>query len=78
MLIGGFVVTVFGIMKASGAYSGAVARANSNPAVIAALGSPITEGVIVNGNISEVNSSGKANLVIPISGPKGEASMPIN
>jgi len=29
----------------------------------------------VTGNISEVNSSGKADLVIPIRGPKGEASI---
>jgi lipopolysaccharide export LptBFGC system permease protein LptF len=75
VMIAGFVVTVFGMIKSSGAYSGAVARAHSSPAVIAALGTPITEGLFVSGNISEVNSSGRANLVIPTSGPKGEASI---
>ena len=68
-------MTIFGIMKSSGARSGAVARANSSSAVIAALGTPISEGLFVTGNISEVNSSGKADLVIPIRGPKGEASI---
>ena len=75
VMVGGFVVTIFGIMKSSGARSGAVARANSSSAVIAALGTPISEGLFVTGNISEVNSSGKADLVIPIRGPKGEASI---
>ena len=73
VLVGGFVVSIFAMLKSSDAYSGAVARANSNPNVIAALGSPIAEGFFCTGNISEGCSSGSANLVIPISGPKGEA-----
>ncbi len=64
-------------MKSSDAYSGALARAKNNPAVIAALGSPVKDGLLFAGNISENNSSGQANFVIPISGPKGSATLQV-
>ena len=73
--IGGFFAVLVTLMKSSDAYSGAVARASSNPAVIEALGTPIKDGLFFTGNISENNSSGSANLVIPISGPKRTASL---
>ena len=62
-------------MKSSDAYSGAVARANSDANVIAVLGSPLKEGIFFRGNISEQNSSGNANLTIPIKGPKGSGEL---
>jgi hypothetical protein len=71
----GFVAFIMTLMKSSDAYSGAVLRAESSPAVIAALGTPIKEGFFFTGNISETGSSGRANLVIPISGPKGTATL---
>ena len=73
--IGGSILLITTVMKSSDAYSGAVARARSNPAVVAALGTPIKDGFFFTGNISEENSSGRAKLVIPISGPKGAASL---
>ena len=66
---------VFGVMKSSDAYKEAVARAKADPTVIQALGSPITEGFFVTGNIRVNNSSGYANLAIPISGPNGNATI---
>ena len=71
----GFVALVMGLMKSSDAYSGAVARASSAPAVIAALGSPIKEGFWVTGNVRISGTSGKADLAIPVSGPKGAATI---
>ena len=72
---GGMMALGLSLMKSSDAYSGAVARAQSSPAVMAALGTPIKDGIFFAGNISENNTSGSANLVIPISGPKGTANL---
>jgi hypothetical protein len=73
--IGGFVVLIQVLLKSSDAYTGALARAESSPPVMAALGTPIKDGFFFSGNVSEVNSSGSANLAIPIHGPKGAATV---
>ncbi|MGH9492321.1 MAG: cytochrome c oxidase assembly factor Coa1 family protein [Terriglobales bacterium] len=64
---------VMGSMKSSDAYKQAVAKARSNPEVVAKLGAPIEEGWFVSGSINVQNDSGNADLQIPISGPKGKA-----
>jgi Cytochrome oxidase complex assembly protein 1 len=68
-------IVVFGAVKSTDVYKGAVARAKANPAVVAALGSPITEGMFVSGSSHVTGASGQSDLVIPISGPKGKASI---
>ena len=62
-------------MKSSGAYSGAVARAKTAPAVVAALGSPISARFWLLGSVEVNGSSGRANLTIPLAGPKGSATV---
>jgi hypothetical protein len=66
---------VFGMMKSSDVYSQALTRAKASPAVIEALGTPITEGYFTSGSIQETGPSGSAELSIPISGPKGAATI---
>jgi hypothetical protein len=66
--------SVLTLMKSSGAYVGAMARTEASAAVVAALGKPIKAGYFVTGNINVNGSSGKAELVIPIRGPKGAAA----
>jgi uncharacterized membrane protein YhaH (DUF805 family) len=73
--ISGFIVFFENLMKSSDAYSGALSRVKFNPAVIAAIGTPIKDGFFVSGIISENNSWGRANLVFPISGPNGSANV---
>jgi hypothetical protein len=68
---------VFGMLKSSEPAKEALARAISSPQLQAELGTPIEEGFIVSGNFSTTNSSGSANLQIPISGPKGKASIQV-
>jgi hypothetical protein len=63
------VAIVFGMMKSSDVYKGAVAMAKADPAVEMAVGTPIEEGLFVMGNINISGSSGEADLAIPISGP---------
>jgi hypothetical protein len=64
-----------GIMKQSDAYKIALARAQANPAVIEAIGSPISQTGIVSGNSNVSGAVGEANLSIALSGPKGIATL---
>ena len=66
---------VFSAVKSTDVYKDALARAKAHPAVIEALGSPITEGFLVSGNTNVNGASGEANLSIPISGPKGKGTI---
>ena len=76
---GGFVTLIFsvvlGSLKSSDVYKEAVAKAQTNSQVTAALGTPIKPGFWVSGNISVNNSSGNADLSIPISGPQGKGTI---
>ena len=64
-----------GIMKQSDAYKIALARAQANPVLIEAIGSPISQTGIVSGNSNVSGAVGEANLSIPLSGPKGKATL---
>ncbi|HEY5079941.1 MAG TPA: cytochrome c oxidase assembly factor 1 family protein [Opitutaceae bacterium] len=68
-----FISFVFAFMKQSDAYTGALGRARSSPEVVAAIGTPIRDGLFVMGNVNVSGSSGRADLAFPISGPKGTA-----
>jgi hypothetical protein len=69
------VFLVFSVMKSSDAYKIAVARAKSDQRVGAALGTPISEGMFSSGKTNVNGQSGEADLGIPISGPKGKATI---
>src|SRR5207248_1858515 len=55
-------IFVFGAMKRSHVYKGAVERAQNDPRVKAALGEPIETGWWVSGSVHVENSSGNAEL----------------
>ena len=69
----GFVV--FGSMRKSDPYREAMARAQSDPRVAAALGTPVKDSFFFSGSIHVENNNGDAKLDIPISGPKGAATL---
>jgi len=73
--VAGIFAFVFGMMKSTTAYREAVARASANPAVISALGTPITAGFFTSGSIKTDGASGAASIAIPISGPAGAATI---
>ena len=73
--VGSIALIVFSAMKSTDVYKDALARAKGNPAVIGALGSPITDGYLVSGNTNVNGASGEANLSIPISGPNGKGTI---
>lgn len=62
-------------MKQSDAYKMAVARAKADQRVTDALGTPISEGWFLSGKTNVNGASGDADLSIPISGPKGKATI---
>ena len=66
---------VFSVLKSSDAYKIAVTRAKSDDRVVAALGKPIHEGMFTSGKINVNGPSGEADIGIPISGPKGKATI---
>ena len=66
---------MFSAVKSTDVYKDALARAKSHPAVIEALGSPVTEGFLVSGNTNVNGASGETNLAIPISGPRGKGTI---
>ena len=71
----GLVVFVFSAIKSNYVYREAVRRAQSNPQVIARLGTPIETGWWVSGNVNIKGQSGQAEISIPIHGPKANATI---
>jgi hypothetical protein len=63
-----------GVLKQTDAYKTALARAQANPAVIEAIGSPISQTGIISGNSNVSGAAGELNLSIPLRGPKGKAT----
>ncbi len=79
MLIVAFIASValliLSSVKSTDVYKDALTRAQTNRAVIGALGSPVREGLLVSGNTNVNGASGETNLAIPISGPKGKGTL---
>lgn len=59
----------------SDVYKQAIAQASANPQVREQIGEPIKPDWLISGELNVSGSSGKANLVIPISGPRGRGSI---
>lgn len=86
LLCGGCVTTVlfvvYNAVASSDIYTESLARAESNEQVKALLGEPIEPGwpsaniqVVATGNDRGSAASGNADLTLPISGPKGSATL---
>jgi len=78
--IGLLITVVFGAIKFSEPYRDAVARAQASPVLQAELGQPIQPGFFPTGSISTAvnvpgGESGHADFSIPVSGPKGTATL---
>lgn len=66
---------VFGAIKSSDVYTEAVKRATEDAQVKQVLGEPVEPGYLPRGDIKINNDSGSANLIIPLSGPRGSATL---
>ena len=65
---------VSAVLKSSEPYQTAVARAKADEKVIAALGTPISEG-FPSGSVNTNNDAGDADMSIPLTGPKGKGTV---
>jgi hypothetical protein len=76
-----FIAGVFTIsslaMRSSDAYELALAAAQRDPSVTAALGTPVRAGWLTTGQVNVTGSRGEANLEIPISGPRGSGTLAV-
>lgn len=72
-LIGLGIKGVSSLMGSSEPVRHAITLAQANPAAVAALGTPLEPGAMINGTLQTDNSSGHADLSIPLKGPKGSA-----
>ena len=70
-----FASALFGMMRSSDVYIAAMQRMRDHPQVVAALGTPIEPGWYLTGSMQTAGTSGRADLQIPISGPKGEGDL---
>ncbi len=79
VFLGAFVVAVFTVVEASfrksAVYKEALARAERNPLVANRIGLPLRPARVLQGEINVSGSSGTAHMAIPISGPRGKATI---
>jgi hypothetical protein len=68
-------IAAFTMLRHSDATELAIATAESNPALVQQLGSPLKIGWFVSGNINVTPESGQAELAIPVSGPKDRGTI---
>jgi hypothetical protein len=74
-LLFGIFSLIVGAIRGSDVAKEAVARAQSNAVVAQRVGTPISEGWLVLGSINVSGTSGNADLAVPLSGPKGKATV---
>ena len=76
LVVGGFVFSVFSMLRNSSATASAVAAAGQNPRVVAITGLPLKTGYFVSGHVNvQTGSGGDATLTIPVSGPLGRGNV---
>jgi hypothetical protein len=71
-------MSFFRLFRSSGAWKEAVALATADPRVRQALGDPVTPGAWVGGRIQVSGDRGEAAFVVPLHGPRGEASLRVH
>src|SRR5438105_9855802 len=74
-LAAGVFFFVVSAVKSSDVYRRALERAKADPAVVAELGQPISDGWLVRGTVETSGRYGHAKFQIPISGPKNSGTI---
>ncbi len=71
----GLFAVVMSSLRNSDSAREAMSKARSNPAVAQRLGVPLKEGWLISGSFEVTGDSGSSHLALPISGPKGKATI---
>jgi hypothetical protein len=78
-LLASFVGSIFLLVETSfqhsDCYQQTLARVRTSPEIAQKIGEPLKVGWLASGSINTSNSSGNADISIPISGPKGEGTI---
>ena len=74
-LVVGMFFGIFALLANSDVAKLAVSRAQQNPEMVARLGLPMRHSIWVKGNIETTGSAGKAELTLPLTGPKSAGSL---
>jgi hypothetical protein len=69
------VFVVFASMRSATPYKDGLARAQADPRVLEALGSPIEPGWFMSGSISTSGQSGNCDIDIPLKGSRQKGSL---
>lgn len=69
------VALAFSLLRGSDVYQQAVGIARGSPVVIEHLGTPVEPGWLVRGSINTSGASGHAELALPLSGPRADATL---
>ncbi|MEM9557492.1 MAG: cytochrome c oxidase assembly factor Coa1 family protein [Acidobacteriota bacterium] len=75
LFLGAILTLVWGMIRSSEPYQHAIARAQSDPVVLEALGSPVEVGLFIMGNFESSDSSGSADFSVPIQGPRAKGRL---
>lgn len=79
ILLCAFVAVILTILdvsfRNSVVYQEALARAGRNPEVVSRIGEPLKPGRVLQGRINVSGSTGNANMNIPVTGPRGKATI---
>lgn len=78
LFIAGIFAVSFAALRSSDAYELALAAAQHDPSVTAALGTPVRAGWFTTGQINVSGANGDANLDIPLSGPRGSGTLAVS
>ncbi|MGH9580864.1 MAG: cytochrome c oxidase assembly factor Coa1 family protein [Terriglobales bacterium] len=73
--VAAMVFLIFGSIRSSDVAQQALARARAHPTIIQKLGTSIEPGWMISGSINTSPGRGEAKLTIPISGPRGSATI---
>jgi hypothetical protein len=79
VLLGAFVAVVFTVVETSfrksTVYKEAITRAERDPQVANRIGIPLRPSRVLQGQINVSGSSGTAHMAIPVTGPRGKATI---
>lgn len=75
VLLGAILGSVFFALSNSEAAQTALERAAANQSLTEKIGSPIRRGWLVTGSIKVDGGSGNVDIAVPVSGPKGSATI---
>jgi hypothetical protein len=70
-----FTLVIFALIGNSEICKTAVERAQSNPDVLTRLGKPVKQGLFLSGKIEVSGPYGRADVAIPLSGPKTKGKL---